>query len=144
MASYCADAPEQALLSLINNYRAKHGRRPLKLTQTLGAAAEHHSTDIAANNVFSHTLSDGTSWSQNMTNHGYTDSTARAENIAAGHADASSTFNRWKNGSAHNANMLSAIFTAIGIGRAYGADSTHKWYWTADFGGVADGAARLC
>src|SRR5262249_39520310 len=45
-----------------------------------------------------------------------------------------------KNSSAHNGNMLNANFKAVGIGR----DPTLQLYWTADFGGVADGAATLC
>jgi hypothetical protein len=31
--------------------------------------------------------------------------------------------------------MLWPTFRSIGIGRAYGPNSTHKWYWTATFGG---------
>ncbi|CAA9576910.1 MAG: Transporter [uncultured Thermomicrobiales bacterium] len=137
---FCADAEERAFLRLVNNYRAQYGRAPLRLTRTLGAAADHHSIDMANKNYFSHTLAGGITWSQNMSNHGYTYSTARAENIAAGYSTAQQTFNQWKNSAGHNANMLSANFGAIGIGRAYGASSTYKWYWTATFGGYRDAA----
>jgi uncharacterized protein YkwD len=143
-AEYCLEPEEQAFLKLINDYRAQNGRSALVAVKTLGAAAEHHSVDMAAKNYFSHTLADGTTWSQNIVNHGYTYNTYRGENIAAGNSLASSTFNQWKNSSGHNANMLSTNFKAIGIGRAYGANSTYKWYWTADFGGYADAAAAAC
>lgn len=139
-AGYCADAEERAFLTLINNYRAQNGRAPLRLTKTLAAAADHHSADMASKNYFSHTLSGGVTWSQNIANHGYTYSTYKAENIAAGSATALQTFTQWKNSSGHRANMLNANFKAIGIGRAYGAASTYKWYWTTTFGGYQDAA----
>src|SRR5262249_48559338 len=117
-----------------------NGLGALAMSQTLGAAAEHHSIDMAATNAGSHTLSDGTTWLQNIANHGYTYSTYLGENIAAGFSTASSVFNAWKNSAGHNANMLNANYKAIGIGR----DPTYGLYWTTDFGGVVDGAAVLC
>ena len=143
-ADYCAEPEELAFLKLINDYRAQNGVGPLVLSQTLGAASEHHSIDMATNNYFSHTLSDGTSWDQNMTAHGYTYSTYRGENIAAGYETAANTFTQWKNSPGHNANMLSSVFTAIGIGRAYNSTATYRWYWTTDFGGYADASAQAC
>ena len=38
----------------------------------------------------------------------------------------------------HNAAMLNPAYTVFGIGRAYNAAATYRWYWTADFGGYAD------
>jgi uncharacterized protein YkwD len=143
-ASYCADTEEQAFLTLINTYRSQNGLAPLLLSQSLGAAAYHHSSDMATNNYFSHTLADGTNWDTNIRNHGYGFATALAENIAAGNSTASATMTQWKNSAGHNANMLSASYTAIGIGRAYNANSQYGWYWTTTFGGVQDGAATLC
>jgi hypothetical protein len=35
--------------------------------------------------------------------------------------------------------MLGSSFTAIGIGRAYNANSQYKWYWTTQFGSYSDG-----
>jgi len=143
-ADYCADEEERAFLKLINDYRAQNGVAPLALSQAMGAAAEHHSADMATNNYFSHTLSGGLIWSQNMTNHGYTYNTYRGENIAAGNELASNTFLQWKNSPTHNANMLDSHFAAIGVGRVYDADSTWKWYWTTNFGGVVDAPAVPC
>ena len=143
-ANYCAEPEELAFLKLINDYRAQNGLGPLVLTQTLGAASEHHSVDMAVNNYFAHILFDGTDWSQNMTNYGYTYNTYRGENLAAGNESASATFTQWKNSAGHNANMLTPNYTAIGIGRAYGATSTYKWYWTTDFGGYTDAGAVVC
>jgi uncharacterized protein YkwD len=145
VSEYCASAEELAFLKLINDYRRARGLGTLKLTQTLGSAAEHHSKSMADHNYFSHTLiPQGIGWSQNMTNHGYDYNTYRGENIAAGNSSALSTFNQWKASPTHNSNMLSGNYKAIGIGRVYGSSSAYGYYWTTDFGGVADGGARTC
>jgi uncharacterized protein YkwD len=138
-ANYTPEAEECAMLTKINAYRTANGKSALKLSRTLSAAAEHHSQDMATKNYFSHTLSGGVTWSQNITNHGYPTTTARAENIAAGHASATDTFTQWKNSASHNTNMLSSTSNAIGIGRAYGSTSTYTWYWTTTFGSTVDG-----
>jgi uncharacterized protein YkwD len=117
----------------------------LTAVQTLGAAADHHSIDMATKNYFSHTLIDGTTYTTNMKNHGYTNTGGWVgENIAGGYSTASSVFASWKASSSHNSNMLNANFKAIGIGRAYGSSSTYGWYWTTDFGGYVDGLALAC
>jgi uncharacterized protein YkwD len=143
-ADYCAEPEELAFLKLINDYRAQNGLGPLVLTQTLGAASEHHSLDMATYDYIGHSLHDGTSWDQNMTNHGYTYNTYRGENIAAGYDTAASVFAGWKASPGHNASMLSANFTAIGIGRVEDSTPNLDWYWTTDFGGYADAGARIC
>lgn len=136
--TYKPDDQECAFLGIINEYRVANQLPPLTISRTLGAAAEYHSLDMAANNYFSHTLSDGTTWDQNIANFGYPSNTARAENLAAGYGDAKITFQQWRNSAGHNANMLNGKFRAIGIGRAYNANSKHGWYWTNTFGSTVD------
>lgn len=144
VASYCADGEEQAFLGLINQYRASNGLGTLDHSRTLAAAAEHHSVDMATVGYFSHTMSDGTSVAQNMANHGVSDTGTWGENIAAGNASASATFQQWRNSPGHNANMLKAGFGAIGIGRATVSGSQYGTYWTTIFGGASDGPAANC
>jgi hypothetical protein len=132
------DPEERAFLGLINDYRAKNGLGALKASAAASCAADFHSRDMAAKNYFSHTLASGVSWSQNMTNFGYSYDTTRGENLAAGNAAAAQTFTQWKNSPGHDANMKNAAFKVIGIARAYGASSTYKYYWTTDFGGYVD------
>lgn len=144
-SSYCADSQEQALLKLINDYRKQNGVAALTLSQSLGAAADHHSASMANNNYVSHDLiPEDITWSQNLKNHGYGYTTYRGENIAAGNSSASATFAQWKASSTHNANMLSTKYKAIGLGRASNSKSQYTWYWTADFGGTVDAKAKLC
>jgi len=140
----CIDTEEAAFLTLINQYRSQNGLGPLGLSGKLSAAANFHSWEMAEYNYFSHTLRNGVTWSQNITNFGYTANTYKAENIAAGYETAAVVFNAWKNSPGHNANMLSPNYTVIGIGRSYDVDATYRWYWTNTFGGQAlsgDGTA---
>ncbi|MFL5759609.1 MAG: CAP domain-containing protein [Thermomicrobiales bacterium] len=144
-SGYCASAEELAFLKLINDYRKSKGIGALALSQTLSAASEHHSSSMATYNYFDHFLvPEGISWSTNMANYGYNFSTWKGENIAGGNSSAAATFDQWKNSPGHNANMLNANYTAIGIGLVYGAKSTYGYYWTTDFGGYKDGTAQIC
>lgn len=131
---YAPDASECGFLDIVNAYRADHGLHALKLSATLGAAAEHHSLDMARHDYFSHTLADGTDWHKNILDHRYLREPATAENIAAGRSSARGAFALWANSPGHDANMLDPDMWAIGIGRAYDADSRYGWYWTTTFG----------
>jgi uncharacterized protein YkwD len=129
------DAQEQAFLTLINNYRAANGLGALSTNAQLEAAADWMSNDMAAKNYFSHTDSLGRDPFQRMAAFGYDYNTWKGENLAAGSETAQAAFDLWKNSPGHDANMLNANFTVIGIARAYGANSSYGWYWTTNFGG---------
>lgn len=142
-ADACLDDEEVNFLALINDYRAASGLAPLTVSASLSSAAAYHSVDMAANGYLDHALSDGTGVSQNLQNFGY-DGGTYGENIAAGMATAQEAMQIWQGSAEHNANMLNGQFGAIGIGRAYSADSPYGWYWTTDFGDVSDGPGWLC
>jgi uncharacterized protein YkwD/uncharacterized protein YraI len=142
-ADACTDSEEVGFLALINDYRATSGLRPLSLSSSLSSAAAYHSVDMAANGYLAHTLLDGTTVEQNMTNFGY-DGSTHGENIAAGTQTAAEAMQTWQGSVEHNANMLNASFGAIGIGRAYDPNSQYGWYWTTIFGDVSDGPGWLC
>lgn len=141
---YCLEEEEAAFLVLINDYRAANNLAPLVASHDLGAAAEHHSDDMADQNYFSHTGKNGSSPKDRIVDHGYTFDTFWGENISAGRETAQNAFDAWKASPGHNANMLSPNFVAIGIDRAQNADSEFEFYWTNVFGGVADEAAEEC
>ncbi len=131
---YSPDGEERAFLDLINAYRRKHGARNLSLQDQLGAAADHHSQDMAKKNYFSHKLSNGDSAEQNIERFGYTNWSYVGENIAAGHETAKAVMDAWKSSPKHDRGMRNKHFTEIGIGRAYSKSSKYGWYWTTTFG----------
>jgi uncharacterized protein YkwD len=136
------DSEEKAFLVLINNHRAQNGRQPLGVSYTLSLAAQWKSNDLGANAYFAHDDLNRT-WVQRIRDCGYGYNTYLGENIAAGNSSAQATFNQWKNSPGHNANMLSANFSTIGIGRAFTSGSPYGWYWTTEFGGVDDGYVTI-
>lgn len=127
------DAEESAFLTLINNYRTQRGLGALTHNAQLGQAAETHSQDLADHNRTGHTGSDGSGPRQRIERAGY-DWSWWGENVFWGSASAQVAFDWWKESDTHDANMLSANFSEIGIGRAYNAASNFDWYWTTTFG----------
>jgi uncharacterized protein YkwD len=141
------DSEEWAFLTLINNYRTQNGLGTLQVSVDLENASRWMSNDMAANNYFNHTDSLGRSTAARLSAFGYTYN-PWGENLAAGYSAAQDAFNGWLNACdpdasgactyAHRQNMLGAGFTAIGIARAYGTNSSYGWYWTTDFGGYVE------
>jgi len=132
------DAEEKAFCTHINKYRDQNGLAPLRLSVSLAKASKWMSNDMASMNYFGHTDSLARAFSTRLGAFGYTFSTAKAENIAAGNTTAARTFDQWRSSPSHNATMLNPGYSVLGIGRAYNANATYRWYWTADFGGYTD------
>ncbi len=128
---------EQEVLDLVNQERAGAGCNPLTANEKLVAAARGHSDDMAINDFFSHTGSDGSSAGDRISREGY-DWSRYGENIAAGYTSPASVMNGWMNSPGHRANILNCAFTEIGIGYTYLANDTgstnYHHYWTQDFG----------
>lgn len=138
------DAAETDLVAQINSFRAARGLATLVVSDTLTAAAEWMSADMATRNYFSHTSADGRSPTQRMADAGYPAYTTwTGEDLAAGYTAASAVLTGWINSPAHFAVLTNANYRAIGVGRSYTSSSTYGWYWAADFGGVVDSAARV-
>jgi uncharacterized protein YkwD len=126
---YNPDGDERKFLDLINDYRRRNGAGNLSLHNSLGAAAESHSRDMARKNYFRHSNT-----KKIVERHGYKDWKAIGENIAAGQKTANEVFEDWRKSNDHDKNMRNKSFTEIGIGRAYKKSSKYGWYWTTTFG----------
>lgn len=129
------DTVEAQFLQILNEYRAANGKAPLVLHPNLNAAADWMSTDMATDNYWPQNHYDNEdpprSPAERAAAFGYYGGVG--ENLAAGFASAQSVFDAWRNSPGHNANMLGG-YTVIGIGRAYSASSSYRYYWTTDFG----------
>jgi uncharacterized protein YkwD len=139
------DSQEQAFLVLINNHRANNGLGALTPCTSLNRAAQGHSEDMRDNDYFSHTGTGNTDFIDRSCaacyDHACPLATSMAENIAAGNSGAQGTFTQWLNSPGHNANMLGASYTRIGIGRATGG-GTYGSYWTNVFGGANEASCN--
>jgi uncharacterized protein YkwD len=132
-------ADEATELRLHNDERTRNGLTTFCVHPALLSAARAHSQDMVAQNYFSHTSLDGSSFVDRITRAGYTGWTNLAENIAWGSGtlgDPATIFTNWMNSSGHRANILNASLREIGIGVASGTFQGYSGarVYTADFG----------
>ncbi len=124
---------EAQVILLINNERAANGLSALSAQSQLTNAARAHSVDMACNDFFSHTGSNGSTMTSRVEAQGYSYSTL-AENVAAGYGSPADVVAGWMSSLGHRANILNPSYTQIGIGYAYYSGSNYGVYWTANFG----------
>jgi uncharacterized protein YkwD len=106
---------------------------PVSWSENLAMAAYLHSEDMALNNFFSHTGSDGSSPGDRISRQGYVWRTY-GENIAVGYPTVSSVIQGWLGSEGHCRNLMDPDFTEIGAGYAigpYGGNPAAR-YWTFD------------
>ena len=136
---------ENQVLTLVNQKRAagatcggvaKPPVPALTLDTKLRCAARKHSKDMAVNNFFSHTGSNGSTPFQRMTSAGYA-WRAAAENIAAGQSTPSAVVDGWMKSTGHCNNIMGANYKHLGVGYYYRASgSSYPHYWTQNFGAL--------
>jgi uncharacterized protein YkwD len=138
-ASSDLDAEEQAFLALLNQYRAQNGLPPVAPDSRLNAASDWMSGDMLAKNYFSHTDSLGRGPTQRDQAFGYPTTTSTGETLAAGYTGAADVLAAWKAAAGPNAQLLTADWRAVGIGRA----CTGNCYWTVNLGNQSAGATAV-
>ena len=140
----CADSGtkvfRQEVLKLTNSYRAT-GRncgstwyaasKPLTWDTMLKRAANGHSQDMAKNNFFSHTGSNGSSMGDRISNAGYHWSYT-GENIAAGYSTVASVMDGWIKSPGHCANIMSSHYEDLGVACVPSNTADYSSYWTMD------------
>jgi uncharacterized protein YkwD len=125
---------EQSLLAAVNDVRAAHNLRPLKVDAHLVEAARAHSTTLLRANIFEHG-----SFADRIAQHGAR-GPAFGENLAWGTgrlASARGIVNAWMASPGHRANLLRPGWNRIGIGALSGRFLGHRGATvvTADFAG---------
>ena len=123
----------QDLVRAINAERTSRGLAALTLNDQLSAAAQAHSDDMARNNFFSHTGSDGSDAATRIKRTGYVPR-AWGENIAAGYPDAAQVVAGWMQSEGHRRNILNPDFREIGVGVSTNPQSTYGTYWVNTYG----------
>ncbi len=135
-------ATAQQVLRLVNAARTTARRcgkerfaavRPLQLNATLGKAALLHAQDMARHKRMQHEGSDGSTPAQRVTRQGYR-WRAVGENVAAGAGTAEEVVSGWLDSPGHCANIMSPLFTEMGLGFAVNGRDDYAVYWAQSFG----------
>ena len=110
---------------------------PLFYDYALNDAGRFHSQDMWANDHFSHSSSDGTSFAERMGRF-YFDSGYIGENIAAGYGSSmSAVVHGWMCSAGHRANIMNGDYNELGTGVVAA-------YYTQDFGaGTVETTSRM-
>ena len=113
---------------------------PLSWNCKLQQAALSHSRDMAENNFFSHTGSDGGNPGLRINAQDYF---ARnwGENIAAGYPTIESATGAWLNSPGHCRNIMNSAYKEVGIALVENFNSDYNYYWTQVFAAPASANA---
>ena len=134
-------ASEQLMLDLVNAARAQtrdcggqtySATSALKWNCNLLAAADKHSRDMATNNFFNHTGSDGLSVSNRVTTTGY-QWRAVGENIAAGQPAEEVVMQDWIGSPGHCKNIMNPTYEDFGSAVIFTDQADFSSYWTQVF-----------
>lgn len=119
----------EALIRAINDEREARGLSRLNVNPHLMQAAQAHSEDLADNDRWSHTGSDGSTPQERMERAGYPLDEGE-EVLAANSNDIDAIASAWLRNPRHENILMNPNYVDIGAGHAYSADSTYGDYWT--------------
>jgi uncharacterized protein YkwD len=138
LPGFAADA-----LALVNDYRARGASCGVRGTfgpaialawnTRLEQAAVAHSTDMATNNFFDHTGSDGSTMVSRINATGYS-WTLLAENIAAGQSTVADVVAAWMGSPDHCENIMNPKLREIALACVRNDAAAYRRYWTMDLG----------
>lgn len=110
-------------IAAINAYRAQNNLPAYTVNTLLVRAAQRHANDMACNNFYTHTGTDGSTPTTRVADTGYVASSV-SENVYGSNPplDGPGVVNWWKTDTTdprHNQNLLSTTYTEIGVGYAF-------------------------
>lgn len=106
---------------------------PLRWNGKLAKAARNHSRDMAINNFFDHTGSDGLQAWDRAVSAGFRYRFI-GENIAAGYTTMASTQAGWEKSPGHCRNIMNPNYVVMGARCISRSNSDYQRYWTVVFG----------
>jgi uncharacterized protein YkwD len=136
------DSIRQEFLDAVNQARSEDrmcgttpfsAAPPVAWSDLLAMAAYLHSEDMATNQFFSHTGSDGSTPGDRIDREGY-DWWTYGENIAVGYPTVSAVMQGWLGSDGHCRNIMNPAFGEIGAAYAEGPylGTPSAPYWTSD------------
>jgi uncharacterized protein YkwD len=136
---------EQGVLSDMNALRLQHGLAPLRVSNSLSAAARQHTNEMASKGYFSHSSSNGSSFDRRIARF-YPMGTSKywsvGENLlwSSPDVDPTGAVEMWINSPEHKRNMLNSRWREIGLSAVHVATASGAYggrevtIITADFG----------
>lgn len=125
----------------VNAHRTGRGLTALAVSPTLTAAAEWKARHMAQYGYMQHddpAPPVARTPFERMHACGYPEQALAGENIAAGYETTASVMAAWLGSGGHRANIERPEFRALGVGVAVSGNG--RYYWSQDFGSVADAA----
>lgn len=127
---------EKELLIMINKERKRQKMDTLLWNSDLSRACRYHATDMGAQDYFDHNSYDISKGKLVLAGDTfdrirafYSSTFVNSENIAAGNASATATYEQWYNSPGHYANMFNKSSKKVGIGMARVPGSSYEYYW---------------
>ena len=122
------------VITAINAYRAQNGIAPYNVNSQLALAAQSHSEDMACNNLFVHTGSDGSTPTSRVAAAGYSASSV-TENVYGSFPPLTGqgVVTWWATDQTdpnHNLNLISTKYKDIGVGYSF---FNNYGYYVVDF-----------
>lgn len=116
LAQQSAQAGGSAVQKL-NAIRADAGVSGIKRSRVLDEVAKGHANDMAANNFFGHTGTNGSNVAQRVKNAGYKWCTV-SENVAKGYRDQAGALESWRTSKGHYRNLVNGKSRDFGLARS--------------------------
>ncbi len=137
-SEYCQESVESDFLTLLNQHRASLGVAPVTSDQILGTAAEHHTIAEYQANALFHNFPDGTSFGDNIRNHGWPANSGGLGEITGGsYQTAAGAFGQFTNSPDHEAVMVDSLYQSVGISRwDDGGITATRYWWVVEFSGL--------
>jgi len=118
-----------AAANLISGYRATRGLSPVGVDGRLTRIAAEHARRMASANRLTHVLPGEGSFQRRLAVGGF-DAAVAAENIGAGYKSLAEALAGWQGSPEHDANLLRAGVSLIGIAVFQAPESDYKTYWS--------------
>ncbi|WP_158222400.1 CAP domain-containing protein [Tamilnaduibacter salinus] len=142
----CEISRQQArVLKAVNEFRSQpqscgdksfNSAPAVSYSCALQPAADRHSNDMASNNFFSHTGSDGLKVAQRVSEQTDYQWSLLGENIAAGFSDPQAMVKAWGESTGHCKNLMNPDFDDMAVKRVDGKQTDYDNYWTQVLGGA--------
>lgn len=129
-----ADDPEQQVVVLVNDERAKRGLPPLIVASELTSSARAYAREMATQDFFAHVAPDGSTLVSRDEAAGYRNWSYLEENLAAGQPTPNQAVVAWMASPAHREDILSPNVRETGVGLFVQPGSPYVYYWVQEFG----------